>query len=476
LLSLDLVPIDAMTAAVLRGRLADRGHSVRMRGDVRLVDGWGPPTPPSEPDLVLVVTGHRPVGRADVAGLVARAMPDGRAALGAPLALTAALDPTPEALVALYEAGFDLVLGAGAQRDLERHIDAFARALQRAVGSLERPLGARLPSPLHDPALVAAYAEDQIARRRATSRWWTLGSLVSGELRAAVARLMGEGSPVFVRGESGSGRRHVARTLHEVAHRQGAFVQVSAERLELGVRELEARLTSLLALARGGTLCVTNLVSLRPDRARVLADTLARVKRTRLVVTAPPSARPPQIPDLTFACLDVPALRDRPEAIPDLAERLIDVPCDALALEALQAHGWPANIAELDAVLARAAQRAGGDPDGGTVQLQHLPAAFSLLVDGRDELVPRRSGRRVRPEPEWRITDEDPISMAAYERKLYLRAIAECKGSCVAAAKLLSLGKSTFYRKLHQHGIATATTAGRNGAAKRRVGVHQLLE
>jgi DNA-binding NtrC family response regulator len=407
-----------------------------------------------------------------VDGLVASAVPDGRAALGAPLALTAALDPTREALVALYEAGFDLVLGAGAQRDLERHIDGFGRALQRAVGSFERPAAPRLSSPMHDPALVAAYAEDQIARRRATSRWWSLGSLSSDALRASVSRLAGETSPVFVRGESGAGRRHVARTLHEVAHRQGAFIQVAAERLELGLKELEARLTSLLGLARGGTLCVTNLVSLRPDRARVLGQAFARVKRTRLVVTAAPNASAPQVPELTFNCLDVPALRDRPEAIADLVERLLDVPCHPLALEALQAHSWPANIAELDAVLSRAAQRAAGAPEGGTVQLQHLPAAFALLVDGKDELLPRRSLRRARIEPEWRITDEDPISLAAYERKLYLRAIAECNGSCVAAAKLLSLGKSTFYRKLHQHGIATAMKSGRTGAAQRRAVAH----
>jgi transcriptional regulator of acetoin/glycerol metabolism len=53
----------------------------------------------------------------------------------------------------------------------------------------------------------------------------------------------------------------------------------------------------------------------------------------------------------------------------------------------------------------------------------------------------------------WDIPANEPVSLGLYERQALLRAIAECEGDKLAAAKKLKLGKSTMYRKLRRYGI-----------------------
>jgi transcriptional regulator of acetoin/glycerol metabolism len=46
-----------------------------------------------------------------------------------------------------------------------------------------------------------------------------------------------------------------------------------------------------------------------------------------------------------------------------------------------------------------------------------------------------------------------PLSLAAYERAVLERALAETGGDATAAARLLGMGRSTLYRKLARHGV-----------------------
>ena len=45
-------------------------------------------------------------------------------------------------------------------------------------------------------------------------------------------------------------------------------------------------------------------------------------------------------------------------------------------------------------------------------------------------------------------------SLERYERKAILHALRDSNGDKLAAAKLLRIGKSTFYRKLKAHGLS----------------------
>ena len=58
-----------------------------------------------------------------------------------------------------------------------------------------------------------------------------------------------------------------------------------------------------------------------------------------------------------------------------------------------------------------------------------------------------------RPARDWDITEDEPVSLDLYEKKALLRALDECGGDRLAAAKLLKVCKSTLYRKLKRFDI-----------------------
>lgn len=459
---IEIVPIDAVFGDALRRRLLDRGHTVRMRTTHPETHAAPRAPAPREPlDAVVVTTGQHPLVRTNASELVARCGSAGMNSHAPPQVLSAVVDPTSDALEVLYAGGFDAILGAGAQRDLERHIEAISRLGRRRRSQLETPRrapsgAAAAPSvsdatsadpAKHDQAVMAAHVSDALAQRHAARHWWSLKSIDDADLRAETQRLAKLDSPVLVRGELGAGRRHIARVMHELSGRGGGFVEVAAERLSVDPEELRGRLGALVALARHGTLCVTNAVALREDRVQVLRDAIAHSTRTRLVFTAEPDARPALGWAFDRGVLDVSPLRERKSALADLVDRFAPVEVDGRALSALQSYPWPGNVEELAEVVRESAERAGS---AGELRLEHLPTRISAAFVAQDELIPRAIVPAVPKEHEWRITEKDPIAFAVYERKLLLRALAECGGNRARAAKLLGLGKSTLYRKLRE--------------------------
>lgn len=66
---------------------------------------------------------------------------------------------------------------------------------------------------------------------------------------------------------------------------------------------------------------------------------------------------------------------------------------------------------------------------------------------------PTRGGAiAISPDDPVVVTGE-PLSRDAYERAAILRALGECDGIIIAAAKLLETGKSTLYRRMGALGI-----------------------
>ena len=91
--------------------------------------------------------------------------------------------------------------------------------------------------------------------------------------------------------------------------------------------------------------------------------------------------------------------------------------------------------------------------------INHKVHAIATIVKLKiaSGVLPHKSWEPSRREPTataWHITDADPISLEHYEKKVILRAIDACNGDKQAAARLLRLGKSTMYRKIHRYGIS----------------------
>jgi transcriptional regulator of acetoin/glycerol metabolism len=98
----------------------------------------------------------------------------------------------------------------------------------------------------------------------------------------------------------------------------------------------------------------------------------------------------------------------------------------------------------------RALAESGGDIRGAGERLGMSKSTIyrRMMILG----IPRRAGADGADPPEFVQTDE-PVSLDGYERLAIRRALQEADGDRIGAARLLSVGKSTLYRKLRRLGL-----------------------
>jgi DNA-binding NtrC family response regulator len=131
--------------------------------------------------------------------------------------------------------------------------------------------------------------------------------------------------------------------------------------------------------------------------------------------------------------LQLPPLRERPEDVPVLASHFLEraargtkvIGLEPEALERLIAHRWPGNVRELE---------------------NTIEAATALAQGPRVTAADLRLGRF--DAPRAAPPTEIDLTLAAFERACLQEALRRCEGDVRRAAKLLGIGRSTFYRKL----------------------------
>jgi DNA-binding NtrC family response regulator len=221
-------------------------------------------------------------------------------------------------------------------------------------------------------------------------------------MMALVDHASTESSPVLLRGETGSGKTCVARTLHKLSSRaSGPFVVAScssaSERVlaeeffgkERRALNGEGGRRSLIESAAGGTLLLQGVgdlpVGLTPEILEVIVkgeyrrvgSATARRADVRWVLACRgkdefKAAR--ALPDLIRVA--VPALRSRLEDIPILVERMIEKfgegsvwKISGEAIRQLKRHSFPGNVRELEGLVERACLLAAGDE----LRPEHFP-------------------------------------------------------------------------------------------------------
>jgi serine/threonine protein kinase len=249
-------------------------------------------------------------------------------------------------------------------------------------------------------------------------------SAVMRSVHAQIGRALDVDLPVFIEGETGTGKDLAARLIHDRGPRRGApFVHLNCAALDESL--LEAELfghrrgalpganrsgPGLLMAVRRGTLFLDEVGELGSGAQRKLLQTLdsgellpASAKRaghTGARVIAATSAsleaaveagrfRRDLYYRLRVLTLRLPPLRDRREDIPLLARCLLEMVCRRLAVpshrlteEALAALGsatWPGNVRQLIHELERAVVVS----EGLEIQLDHLSPELQGLVSGR---------------------------------------------------------------------------------------------
>ncbi len=289
-----------------------------------------------------------------------------------------------------------------------------------------------------------------------------------------LAQVTSTATSILLIGETGTGKELVARAVHTLAARTGAFIAVNCGALPATLVESElfgytkgafsGAISDRLGLVRSadrGTLFLDEIGDLSPSSQA----SLLRVLQERVVT---PLGSSQQIPvDLRVVAathhdlvamleagtfrrdlyariagftLRLPAVRERredlglliaallPRVAPDRADK-IQLSCEAL--RALVEHEWPHNVRELEACLGVAVALARGGP----IRIEHLPESV-------------REGAPVESSPGQRLSAADEQRRAELEALLVTHA-----GNISAVARESGKARTQIQRWMKRFGL-----------------------
>ena len=265
---------------------------------------------------------------------------------------------------------------------------------------------------------------------------------------------------VLIVGPAGSGKDHVARTIHNRGgDPSGPLVPLACATLGAGL------LISTLAAAVNshrrktsealttGTLLLSDVDALPVDAHAEFSRLLSQEHTSLQTIATASGSLQPLVAKAEFredlACtlaeveIHLPPLADRLDDLPLLAQLFLEEinatggkqlsSLTTATLDLLAAHTWPGNLDELASVVAEAHGRATGP--------QIMPRDLPQRIQYWQEAT---RGRRA----DEAIDLEDFLGRV--ETELIARALARARGNKTRAAKLLGMTRPRFYRRLVQ--------------------------
>lgn len=333
--------------------------------------------------------------------------------------------------------------------------------------------------------------EDNERLRRELIELGTLGPIVAqSSAMRRVMRLVEEAAAssasVVIVGESGTGKKLVARTIHELSARSaGPYAAVTCAGLPDNLMESELwgherrafpgadrRREGFLAMADGGTLLLDEITELKVELQAKLLRTIEDKKLRRMGGTSETEVpldvrmlasssrslaeathygrlREDLYSRLNTFTIELPPLRDRLEDIPALVETFIKQSAetnrrpvtgiDTECLEILRLYRWPGNVLQLRNVIERAT----------VVARRPLLAAPDLPNDVR------HAGRKG-PHFELRIGE----SLDEVEREFIFKTLDFTNGNKVRAAQILGISLKTLYNRLVRYHAKDRDSSG----------------
>jgi len=312
----------------------------------------------------------------------------------------------------------------------------------------------------------------------------------------AVRRLIEKASrnrlPVLLLGESGTGKEVVARAIHQASPR-GQFVPIDCGSLVGTLVESDLfghvkgafsgaveNKKGLVEVAAGGTaffdeigdlplemqVKLLRLLQEREFRAvgalewrKIDLRFIAATHRTLRAEVAAGRFREDLFYRLNVFIIHLPPLRDRKEDIPLLVEHFLDgdgfSPSPEI-LATLQSYDWPGNVRELKHCLDRMAAL----QSEGVVQSADMPSALqchlaaSSLRQLSAAIASGDAAGTAAEMPQISLAPKSPvISLPESERQAISGALAATQGDRTRAARLLSIGRTTLYRKMKEYGF-----------------------
>lgn len=157
--------------------------------------------------------------------------------------------------------------------------------------------------------------------------------------------------------------------------------------------------------------------------------------------------------------IEIPPLRERKEDIPLISQSLLKklerkfyrkgIELSAEVKERLMKHEWPGNIRELENVLERSINVL----DGKTIEVAHLPL-YLRDMESETSFVKTPQSPNKMPAPKTLLPiDSLKETLARAEKEAIIHALDITNGNKQEAAKLLEIGKTSFYEKCKLHAI-----------------------
>jgi len=306
------------------------------------------------------------------------------------------------------------------------------------------------------------------------------------QVRSMIEKLARSQAPVYISGESGSGKELAARLIHaNSSRRDGPFIAVNCGAIPENLMESEffgyrkgaftganQDKEGMFHAANGGTLFLDEVADLplamqvkllraiQEKKVRMVGDTQEESVDVRIISATHRNLglmmdngnfRQDLYYRLNVIELKMPALREMPDDIPQLAQMLLEKQCRLLGISAprlddevlriLRQHAFPGNVRELENILERALALCNG---------QAISADDLLLEkEAKEPSVAYALGSM--PLPDY---------LDQVEKQLILDALEKAGNNKTAAAKLLGVSFRTLRYRLSKLGLSKDADEG----------------
>jgi DNA-binding NtrC family response regulator len=347
----------------------------------------------------------------------------------------------------------------------------------------------------NDHTLISRAGSEYICDSLAQLETMIVGESASlAAIRQLVLEVASTRASVMISGESGAGKKLVARAMHRFSKQaSGPFVPVNFGSIPRGMSETLLfggekdtfgdavhRQSGWCEAANGGTLFLDEISEIelqaQPKLLRFIEEgtfhrigsqvserAAVRVISAMKDVPADVVAQGRMREDLFFRLhvvpIHVPPLRDRREDISPLARLFLKRAADHHerevkefsneALRVLEEHDWPGNVRQLENTVERLVVFARGR----VIEADHIAAEDQLIAAyaERRKLLAGKVTDCDSPGGAGTIPSLSPIDR--HERAAIVDALRRVDGHVVDAARLLGLGQATIYRKIKQYSI-----------------------
>lgn len=352
-----------------------------------------------------------------------------------------------------------------------------------AFDYLTKPISLKQLRPLVESALKLSSSDVKETKNTAD----LIGeSPAINQVRALIEKLARSQAPVYISGESGSGKELAARLIHKNSSRRDkAFVAVNCGAIPESLMESEffgykkgaftgatQDTSGLFQAANGGTLFLDEVADLplpmqvkllraiQEKKVRTVGGTTEEAVDVRIIsathknlgeMMADGLFRQDLYYRLNVIQLKMPALREHPEDIPELTQRLLEKLCKAQSIDIptlepeasklISSLPFTGNVRELENMLERAIALCDGE----------RISCDDLLID---EEVNKINVAAIQFDP----SKDADISLSDYleeiEKREILKALEKTNNNKTAAAKLLGVSFRTLRYRLVKLGLS----------------------